>query len=97
MSNRIAVLKRCSSTLRAGLCLMWRGGLCLHLQAIAPGEDPTMPLIRIRVENIEPLYEEYNARGLISPNGHLESKPWGSKDFGLHDPGGAALVSYEDL
>ena len=27
----------------------------------------------------------------------LQPKPWGSKDFGLYDPNGAALVFYEDL
>ncbi len=74
-----------------------RGGLCLHLQTMAPGEDPTMPLIRIAVENIEPLYEEYKAKDLIHPGGHLEAKPWGSKHFGLYDLNNAALVFYEDL
>lgn len=56
-----------------------------------------MPLIRIAVENIEPLYEEYKAKELIGPGGHLEAKPWGSKDFGLYDLNNAALVFYEDL
>ncbi len=74
-----------------------RGGLCLHLQTMAPDENPTMPLIRVRVTNIEPLYEEYKAKGLVGPNGHLESKPWGSRDFGVFDLNKAALVFYEDL
>jgi uncharacterized glyoxalase superfamily protein PhnB len=76
----------------AGVC---RGGLCLHLQTMAPDENPTMPLIRIRVERIEPLYEEYRAKGVVRAK--LEPKPWGSKDFGLYDVNGAALVFYEDL
>ena len=74
-----------------------RGGLALHLQAMVPGQDDGMPLIRIRVENIEPLYEEYAAAGVVASNGHLEAKPWGTKDFGLWDPNGAALVFYENL
>ena len=74
-----------------------RGGLCLHLQSMAPDENPTMPLIRIRVDNIEPLYEEYKNKGALAPNAKLEPKPWGSKDFGLYDPNGAALLFYEDL
>jgi uncharacterized glyoxalase superfamily protein PhnB len=74
-----------------------RGGVCLHLQEMVPGEEPTMPLIRIRVENIEPLYNEYKAQGLIGPGCELESKPWGSRDFGIFDPNGAALVFYEDI
>ena len=72
-----------------------RGGLCLHLQTMAPNERPTMPLVRIQVENIEPLYEEYEAQGVIT--GPLAAKPWGSRDFGLYDPNKAALVFYEDL
>ena len=74
-----------------------RGGLCLHLQTMAPGENPTMPLMRIAVENIEPLYEEYKAKGLVGPRGQLEAKPWGSKDFGVYDLNKAALVFYEDV
>ena len=54
--------------------------LCLHLQAMAPDQDDAMPLLRIRVENIDPLYEECRARGVIGPHGHLEAKPWGSRD-----------------
>lgn len=74
-----------------------RGGLCLHLQSMAPDENPTMPLIRIRVEHIDALYEEYEAKGLVGPSGRLEPKPWGSRDFGVYDINGAALVFYEDL
>ena len=74
-----------------------RGGQCLHFQTVTPGDDPTMPQIRIRVENIEPLYEEYKAKGVIHPGGNLELKPWGSKDFGLYDPENTALVFFEDV
>jgi catechol 2,3-dioxygenase-like lactoylglutathione lyase family enzyme len=74
-----------------------RDGLGLHLQAMVPGQDDGVPLIRIRVENIEVLYEEYVTAGVVAASGHLEEKPWGSKDFGVYDPNGAALVFYEDL
>ena len=62
----------------------------LHLQAMAPGQSNAMPLI-------ESLYEEFDAQGVVGPDGHLEAKPWGSRDFGLYDPNGAALVFYEDM
>ena len=58
-----------------------------------------MPLIGIRGENIEYLYKEYEGQGVISTGGHLEAKPWGSKDFGVYDPKGAAPVfmrTFED-
>ncbi len=44
-----------------------------------------------------PLFKEYEEQGVIGAGGHLEAKPWGSKDVGVHDPNGAALVFYEDL
>ena len=74
-----------------------RGGVCLHLQTMAPDENPTMPLIRICMKNIEALHEEYDSKGIVSPSGRLEPKPWGSKDFGVYDLNKAALVFYEDL
>lgn len=74
-----------------------RDGLTLHLQAIATDEQPTMPLIRIRVDNIERLYEEYAAKDIVAPGGHLESKPWGTREFGLYDPNSTAFIFYEDL
>ena len=74
-----------------------RGDVCLHLQTMAPDEDPTMPLIRIDVQNIDRLFEEYVDKGVTSPNGKLEAKPWGSRDFGVYDVNGAALVFFEDL
>ena len=74
-----------------------RDDVVLHLQAMVPGQDEAMPLIRIRVENIEPLYEEYAAAGVIADHAHLEAKPWGTRDFGMYDPNRAGLVFYEDL
>jgi len=73
-----------------------RGTVCLHLQAMVAGQDDAMPLIRIAVENIEALYEEYSKQGVVAQTAHLEEKPWGSKDFGLYDPNGAAIVFYQD-
>ncbi|MCZ6836816.1 MAG: VOC family protein [Planctomycetota bacterium] len=74
-----------------------RDGVCLHLQTMAEDEDPTMPLVRIEVRQIEKLYEEYLAKGIVAPTGQLEDKPWGSKDFGVYDLNNAALVFFEDL
>jgi hypothetical protein len=45
----------------------------------------------IRVENIEPLYEEYKARGVIHPNGHLEKKFYGMHEFAVVDNNGNLL------
>ncbi|GMQ82057.1 MAG: hypothetical protein BMS9Abin05_1498 [Rhodothermia bacterium] len=74
-----------------------RGAFSLHLQAMVPGQDDAMPLIRVRVENIEPLHEEHVAKGVVAETGQLEPKPWGTKEFGLYDHNGAAIVFYEDF
>ncbi len=74
----------------AGVC---RDGLCLHLQTIGPDEAPTMPLIRIEVQDIEALHDEYQAQGIVASP--LAAKPWGTKDFGVYDLNKAALVFYE--
>lgn len=40
----------------------------------------------VYVENIAPLYEEYQARGIIHPNGALAIKPWGVNEFVVLTP-----------
>lgn len=43
--------------------------------------------VYIRTENIEPLYQEMLDKNIpIHPNGHLEVKGWGQKEFSLLDP-----------
>jgi len=53
--------------------------------------------LRIQVSNIEQLYEEYqNQSGeMIHPNGKLETKPWGMKEFVIIDPAGVCLTFCE--
>lgn len=76
-----------------------RQGIEIHLQQPDPEyiEDNTaqQPGLRIRVENIEPLYEEFKTKG-VKMN-ELKKQPWGTYEFGLYDPNGAAIHFYEDL
>lgn len=74
-----------------------RDGLTLHLQALVPGQSEAMPLVRIQVTGIEALYSEYDAQGVVAESGGLRKTPWGTLEFGLYDPNGAALVYYQDL
>jgi uncharacterized glyoxalase superfamily protein PhnB len=52
---------------------------------------------RIQVNGIEQLYEEFQAKGgeIIHPNGKLETKPWGPKEFVVIDPAGVCITFYE--
>lgn len=53
--------------------------------------------LRIRVEGIEQLYEEFLAKGddIIHPNGKLETKPWGCKEFVVLDKVGVCITFYD--
>ena len=50
---------------------------------------------RINVLRIEPLFEEYNARGIVHPHAPLTTKPWRTKEFGIVDPDGNLLTFFE--
>lgn len=43
--------------------------------------------VYIRTNDINGLYQSFLDRGVaIHPNGHLETKPWGQREFSLLDP-----------
>jgi len=46
---------------------------------------------RIDVTDVDALYEEMNAAGVVHPNGHLQQRPWGLRDFHVIDNAGNAL------
>jgi uncharacterized glyoxalase superfamily protein PhnB len=52
---------------------------------------------RIQVEQIEQLYNEFQAKGgtMIHPNGTLQTKPWGTKEFTVIDLAGVCITFYE--
>jgi uncharacterized glyoxalase superfamily protein PhnB len=54
---------------------------------------------RIQVENIEPLYEEFQAKGgaMLHPNGELKIQPWGAKEFAILDVVGVCITFYEAI
>lgn len=51
--------------------------------------------IRIEVKNIERLYQEFQSQEIIHPNGQLETKPWGPKEFVVSAPVGVCITFYE--
>lgn len=43
--------------------------------------------VYIRVSDIDALYKDLQNKGVaIHPSGHLQTKPWGQKEFSLLDP-----------
>lgn len=53
--------------------------------------------LRLQVTGIEQLYQELESkeRKIIHPNGKLETKPWGPKEFTVIDLAGVCLTFYE--
>lgn len=77
-----------------------RGDAYLHIAGMTDKTlarkvgDQTM--VRLAVKGIEALYAEYQERGgKVHPNGALQTKPWGTKEFGAIDPSGVCVTFQE--
>ncbi len=77
-----------------------RGQAYLHLAAMSDPKlaktvgDQTM--VRLSVEGIDALYAEFQKRGgKVHPNGPLQTKPWGTREFGAIDPNGVCVTFQE--
>jgi uncharacterized glyoxalase superfamily protein PhnB len=77
-----------------------RGEAHLH---IAGMDDKTLArtigdqtMVRITVNGVEAMYAEFQRRGgKVHPNGPLQTKPWGTKEFGAIDPNGVCVTFQE--
>ncbi len=75
----------------AGYLIFERGGVYLHLSRYDTTPETNPFTCYIYVENIEPLYQEYQAAGAVHPNGPLETKPYGVREFAVLDNSGNCL------
>ncbi|HZR57282.1 MAG TPA: VOC family protein [Terriglobales bacterium] len=77
-----------------------RGEAHLHIagmtdKALARTVD-NQTMVRLAVRGIEAMYAEYQNRGgKVHPNGALQTKPWGAKEFGAIDPNGVCVTFQE--
>jgi len=77
-----------------------RGEAHLHLASV---DDKALArtlgeqtMVRLAVQGIEALYAEYQKRGgKVHPNGPLQTKPWGTKEFATIDPNGVCVTFQE--
>lgn len=77
-----------------------RGEAYLHISGMGDKEfarkvgDQTM--VRIAVQGIEAMYADYQSRGgKAHPNGALQAKPWGTREFAAIDPNGMCVTFQE--
>ncbi len=73
-----------------------REGIELHLALLT---DPVIArqagsqtMIRFHVDDLDTFYADFKRRGgVVPPNGDLQIKPWGAREFGAYDPNGICI------
>ena len=79
--------------------MLEKDGIQIHFflyKSLEPKENYGQ--IYIRTDAIEKLYQSLLASNVvIHPNGHLETKPWGQKEFSLLDPDNNLLTFGQSL
>ena len=74
-----------------------RGAVEIHLWLCDDKNIPQKTACRVQVENIEPLYAEYQEAEVIHPHGSLQETPWGMKEFTILDLDGNGITFFEPL
>lgn len=80
--------------------VLYREAIVLHLQwhADTP-DDPLLggSVVRIQVQNLRPLFEEFVRRGTVGSDKWQAGTPWKTNEFGFYDLNGNAIFFVEDL
>jgi catechol 2,3-dioxygenase-like lactoylglutathione lyase family enzyme len=75
-----------------------RDEVFIHLALVGNGMARTVgeqTMARFAVDDVDGLYADYcKHNGVIHPNGKLQTKPWGTREFGVLDPTGVCLTFY---
>ncbi|MBY0416238.1 MAG: GNAT family N-acetyltransferase [Bdellovibrionales bacterium] len=79
----------------ATMAIVYRGDIEIFLTINPDIEHAKKCSLRIAVENIEALYDEYSSKNIIHPNGELSVEPWGLKEFTITDLNGVCIVFHE--
>ena len=83
-----------------GYACVSRDGVEIHLQWHDEKEweaGLNTQMLRIYVEHITKLYEEYKTKNVFHEGTALEEKIWGTKEFAFYDLYGNGLIFYRDL
>ncbi len=82
-----------------GYLMVQKDGIQIHFFSF-PGLDPreNYGQVYIRTDDIETLYQSLKEPNVgIHPNGPLETKPWGQREFSLLDPDNNLLTFGQGL
>ena len=75
-----------------GYAIVVRDGVQIHFWLTTDPELPKVTSCRIDVEGVDALYEEFQAAGVVHPNGPLGDKPWGMREFAVVDGDGNLIT-----
>jgi uncharacterized glyoxalase superfamily protein PhnB len=73
-----------------------RQNLIIHLQ-FQFQDDMTSTDVKIEVQNIDPLFDEYVTAGIVKPDAMIRKTPWNTFEFGLFDASGNRITFIEDI
>jgi len=73
-----------------------RDAVSLHFWACAERHVAENTSCRVRVENVDRLYADCLASGIVHPKAPLAAKPWGTREFAIVDPDGN-LVTFAQV
>ncbi|MCD2260882.1 VOC family protein [Psychroserpens luteolus] len=77
-----------------------RDGIEIHLQWHDENdwtEGMDSVLLRIYVDEVDALFEEYKTTAVFHQNTNLSDTTWGTREFGIYDENKNGLVFYRDL
>ena len=82
-----------------GYAIMQSENLEFHLQwHHGTEDDPVLAgVMRIHVQGILPLFEEFVQRGTVTGEKLRMGTEWGTNEFGFYDPNGNAIFITEDV
>lgn len=82
-----------------GYAVLHRDNLSIHLQWHAGTKnDPVLggSVIRIFVDNIQPIFKEFVNRGTVTTDKLQENTPWNTNEFGFYDLNNNAIIIVTD-
>lgn len=80
-----------------GYLIFSRDEIQIHLWPTSDEQVPKNTGCYVNVTEVGQLYTEYQPLGLIHPNGKLETKPWGMRQFSILDNNGNIIHFGEDI
>jgi catechol 2,3-dioxygenase-like lactoylglutathione lyase family enzyme len=80
-----------------GYLIFSKDEINIHLWPTDDQEIPKNTGCYINVTAVDELYAQYEAQGVIHPNGKLKNMPWGMRQFSILDNNGNIIHFGEDI